>query len=377
NCNSAVGLSYQRFDAEGNRIDSNRQVPGCGRIRQYYQLAMNDSGYALFAWMIQNQYPEPDELRFQIVDPNDQPLINDPHADQAGLNSITRVQGSKLLENHDFVLAGSKKTSESTYGAFVHFFSSDGQQKDEPLQINADSLTYNKYGSTHLIKISSDSTYWAIFHARSLADDEKYAYIQHISKNGTLIGGNVRIPLYDTMDADDQGRAALIWTEDGNVICQRYQLGQGSLGDPFIIHDDQASVHLFPQVTVRNDKIYTTWTDSRIEGRGIHAYASVFDWANPTDVEVIKIPHQLMLNPAYPNPFNPETCISFTLPRPGQVKVEIFDIRGRLVEILTDRFMQAGPHKIHWEASDRPSGVYICRMECDGHIRTNKLILQK
>ncbi len=82
------------------------------------------------------------------------------------------------------------------------------------------------------------------------------------------------------------------------------------------------------------------------------------------------------LNQNYPNPFNPVTEISFNLSKPGLVKLDVFDLSGRLVKTLIHGQMAAGPQSVHWngtsnESGPVASGVYFYRL------RTGDLVLDK
>ena len=79
----------------------------------------------------------------------------------------------------------------------------------------------------------------------------------------------------------------------------------------------------------------------------------------------------------YPNPFNPSTNIRFDIPVPGLTKLGIFDIRGREVESLLDKNIQAGSYEIRWDASAYPSGVYYYKIEYGTALETGKMILVK
>ncbi len=79
----------------------------------------------------------------------------------------------------------------------------------------------------------------------------------------------------------------------------------------------------------------------------------------------------------HPNPFNPMTTIAFALPRDAHVRVEIFDVRGRRVELLTDRAYGAGEHTLTWNARGQPSGVYFYRVAAGGESFVRKMMLMK
>lgn len=76
------------------------------------------------------------------------------------------------------------------------------------------------------------------------------------------------------------------------------------------------------------------------------------------------IPIRFEVAGAFPNPFNSATCVAFGLPEPGEVSIEITDIRGRRVAEATLPHCNAGNVKWFWSARDDagaplPSGVYI------------------
>jgi hypothetical protein len=89
------------------------------------------------------------------------------------------------------------------------------------------------------------------------------------------------------------------------------------------------------------------------------------------------------LGNAYPNPMNPTTRIQFTNGvANGRVKVEIFDVTGRLVRTLVDSKMPAGVHEVTWDGaaesgSTVPSGMYFYRMTADDFVSAKKLVVSK
>ena len=90
----------------------------------------------------------------------------------------------------------------------------------------------------------------------------------------------------------------------------------------------------------------------------------------------------LELPPNFPNPFNPQTAIRYVLPAAGDVRIGIYDARGRLVrEILNER-RHPGRHSASWDGMNQAgsvaaSGVYIVRLESNGQVRTRKVVLLK
>lgn len=80
----------------------------------------------------------------------------------------------------------------------------------------------------------------------------------------------------------------------------------------------------------------------------------------------ITVPNQFALNNNYPNPFNPGTRISYSLPEASEVSLIVFNIMGQAVSTLTNSTMPAGYHNLDFEAGNLSSGMYIARMEATG-----------
>jgi hypothetical protein len=84
----------------------------------------------------------------------------------------------------------------------------------------------------------------------------------------------------------------------------------------------------------------------------------------------------------YPNPFNPETVFSFTLNEPGQVKLEIYNLKGQKVKTLCDEWKTELELNILWQGDDEngqavSTGIYFARLEYDGVSYCRKCILLK
>lgn len=79
----------------------------------------------------------------------------------------------------------------------------------------------------------------------------------------------------------------------------------------------------------------------------------------------------------YPNPFNPSTNIPYKLPQDSYVKLEIFDMLGKLVETVVDGEQSRGRYVQRVQAGDWSSGVYIYRIIVEGRVETGKLMLVK
>jgi hypothetical protein len=91
-------------------------------------------------------------------------------------------------------------------------------------------------------------------------------------------------------------------------------------------------------------------------------------------------PMSYQLYPCYPNPFNPTTTISFTLPKAGNVKLTVFDVTGREVRSGIrggNTSYTAGEHHLTFDGSALTSGEYFVRMEAGGLVKIQKMLLVK
>ena len=88
-------------------------------------------------------------------------------------------------------------------------------------------------------------------------------------------------------------------------------------------------------------------------------------------------PLSYQIQSAYPNPFNPVTSIVYSLPQNGNVELIVYNIQGRQLHTLVNKFQTAGYHSINWNASSYPSGVYLIRMIIGEFAQTQKVVLVK
>ena len=90
-----------------------------------------------------------------------------------------------------------------------------------------------------------------------------------------------------------------------------------------------------------------------------------------------KIPQDYSLYQNFPNPFNPSTTIGFGLPAASAVSLTVYDADGRVVERLLDDLLNAGIHKVTWNADSYSSGIYFYTLKAGNFTETKKMILVK
>jgi photosystem II stability/assembly factor-like uncharacterized protein len=88
-------------------------------------------------------------------------------------------------------------------------------------------------------------------------------------------------------------------------------------------------------------------------------------------------PGSFSLSQNFPNPFNPNTRIRYSVPQSSKVEIKIFDILGNEIETLVNEEKQTGTYEITWYAENLPSGVYFYRLQAGDFVVTKKMILMK
>ena len=97
------------------------------------------------------------------------------------------------------------------------------------------------------------------------------------------------------------------------------------------------------------------------------------------------LPSTYVLFEPYPNPFNPVTIIEYSLPYTSNIKLTIYDLLGRQVEILYNGIQHANNYTITWDASKYSSGIYFVQMTIldtqnnnkSHFVQTQKMVLLK
>lgn len=214
---------------------------------------------------------------------------------------------------------------------------------------------------------------------------ELYFDAQNI-KNDTYIEGNDYQWRYVYGETEyqpeifDPGIGAWIETDDG----YSFELYVPADSLPFDIERD----HLFGwevQVNDRDNGVREaigkwwspsndSWLDPSLFGT---ASLGCYGPCPDVDVDEVMLTNSYNLHQNYPNPFNPTTEIAYSLDRTSHVKLVIFDVPGREVATLVNGMQNSGNHKVVFDGSDLPSGVYFYKLETDRHVLVKKMILVK
>lgn len=153
------------------------------------------------------------------------------------------------------------------------------------------------------------------------------------------------------------------WTEIASYITDEALRGQGSVS--------YRTKYSYIDTKVKVGKRY----DYRLADV---SYAGVKEYYDEK-IEGIKVESsEFLLMPSYPNPFNPVTNISFSIPKQEsglKASLHIYNIKGECVATLLNAVIDAGEHSVIWDASAYSSGIYFVRLRYGQNSTYKKLML--
>jgi hypothetical protein len=106
-----------------------------------------------------------------------------------------------------------------------------------------------------------------------------------------------------------------------------------------------------------------------------YKYSSVPVGISSNQQNTVPITHVLHQN--FPNPFNASTTIRYTLAKPSNVVLEIYNVTGEFITRLVKGYEFTGDHSVLWNANDLPSGVYFYSLLLDPVMLYGKAVLVK
>lgn len=153
-----------------------------------------------------------------------------------------------------------------------------------------------------------------------------------------------------------------IQTESGDFVELKFAVSEAAQNDSYV-RFEKANI----KDEVANERSILKLKDGKITVMAL----GIEDRGVPME----EIPSSYHLFQNYPNPFNPTTTIEFSMPQNGPVVLTVYDILGREVETILNQQMDVGQHKVQWNASNVPSGIYFIKMESSTFRQARKVML--
>lgn len=101
------------------------------------------------------------------------------------------------------------------------------------------------------------------------------------------------------------------------------------------------------------------------------------DFLSSVEITDSNIPEMFYLSNAYPNPFNHQTKIEFNIPKPAEVKIEVFSLSGEKMKVIYNGYLNSGSYSSNLDFEEFVSGTYLIRLSTENYSSTRKVILLK
>lgn len=284
----------------------------------------------------------------------------------------------KLWENNDWVVQASsvfEKNAAGLTASEVTMYRSSG------VLVNTDSTVFSYDEKGNLI--TETASYWEEG-AWVLMDSSKYAY----DASDRLLSEEVYFWIgtewlkWDkrSYEYDSNGKLVRALTEQGtmenaweNVDKVEYEYDNASnrVKGEFFVWDGGSWTSDNGDIEIEYENYSDSYSAYLVEAR----YLLIQD---PIAVEDENLnPDKFALGQNFPNPFNPETKISFSLPQSGMATLKIYDALGREVAELVNGPMEKGAHTVDFSGKKLSSGVYIYRLQSGNFTESKKMMLLK
>jgi hypothetical protein len=161
----------------------------------------------------------------------------------------------------------------------------------------------------------------------------------------------------------------LVWSTMVGAAFYTLQLSKSPTFDSLVLHETQISQPFRTVTGLDASRVYY-W---RVRGESRYGYS----WPWVTSSFRTRPPDHYLLNQNYPNFFNGETRITFSLPAPAVTTVRIYNVLGQRLSTLFEGFLEDGPHDVVWDAGRFSTGTYFYTLETDNFFQAKKMILVK
>lgn len=110
------------------------------------------------------------------------------------------------------------------------------------------------------------------------------------------------------------------------------------------------------------------------DGRAFYSVRTLQGGATP----IINLPHfRFRLAQNHPNPFSDKTIISFELDHTEEVKIQVLDINGQAIQLISHQTFSAGDHHLIWSGKELAAGIYLLELRVGNQIQHRKMVIQR
>lgn len=166
-------------------------------------------------------------------------------------------------------------------------------------------------------------------------------------------------------------------TEESGLLARIFISISPSAPDQSVSMDSINSVQQFGEVVVWTRIDFSDEEAQLFSISGFSAGVVSVETTLDADDDQFTLPSVLSLKQNFPNPFNPSTTISFSLPSYSDVSLKIYNILGQEIETLVEGQLSAGQYEYVWSSSTAASGIYFYRLRYEDQLLTKKMTLLK
>ncbi len=164
-----------------------------------------------------------------------------------------------------------------------------------------------------------------------------------------------RIKVFNPLTAATVSFGFIIYTQDGGASWIRKRISDHQLFDLFFLNSNTGFV--------------VGW-----DGTILKTTSGGIVWANEHNQNV---PGNYSLEQNFPNPFNPVTTIIFSIPKTSDIKIAVYDVTGKEVDLILDKRLSADTYQTGWDGTKFSSGIYFYRLTAGDFSISRKMILVK
>ncbi|NOS83976.1 MAG: T9SS type A sorting domain-containing protein [Ignavibacteria bacterium] len=302
-------------------------------------------------------------------------------------NSEDKAWGIVVDESDNAYITGYSTTSAGNIDCYTARFSASGVLLWSRLFNGSGNQTDKAWG----IVVDTDESVYITGQTASVNSNTDFLTVKY-SSTGSMLWNSI---YNGTGNQEDVSIGIDILPNENNIVVTGKSWGTSNNFDFATIKyisgtGNQSQISIYGQSNNSQD-IPTDIMSSRhghviVTGYGVNiAGVNEFDsfistislnWGSEISNEPV-IPEDFMLYQNYPNPFNPVTNFRFAIKVNSHVKLTVFDMLGRVVDILADAELEAGTHNITFNAANLPSGIYFYKLEAGSYSAVKKMTLVK
>lgn len=131
----------------------------------------------------------------------------------------------------------------------------------------------------------------------------------------------------------------------------------------------------YTNITASNGVVRPIW--ARLDGTAMSVMTAIIGTPTGVTEPVVEIPKEYKLEQNFPNPFNPSTTISYSIPKSSFVTLKVYNTLGKEVAVLLNQYKDAGEYNFDFDGSNLTSGVYFYKLTAGDFSSTKKMMLSK